>query len=64
MPNVKSIFHERESILLLAPNIWYIVTLGLKELTRKMYNEWNPENCPCRICKKYVSNLGFITVMS
>ena len=76
MPNVRSIFHGRESISYLGPKIWDIVPLELKELTsvvdfKKGVKKWKPENCPCRLencpcrlCKKYVSNLGFIRVTS
>ena len=69
MPNVKSVFHGSESISYLGPKIWDIVLLEMKELPsvvpfKKDIKEWKPKNCPCRLCKKYVSNLGFITVTS
>ena len=69
MPNVRFVFHGSESISYLGPKIWNIVPLELKELTsvaafKKGIKEWKPKNCPCRLCKKYVSNLGFITVTS
>ena len=53
----------------LRPKIWDIVHLELKELTsvaafKKGTKEWKPKSCPCRLCKKYASNLGFITVTS
>ena len=66
IPNVRSVFHGSEIISYLGPKIWDIVPLELKELTsaafKKVIKEWKPKNCPCRLCKKYVSNLGFITV--
>ena len=69
MPNVRSVFHGSESISYLGPKIWDIVPLELTELTcvaafKKGIKEWKPKNCSCRLCKKYVSNLGFITVTS
>ena len=69
MPNVRSVFHGSESISFLGPKTWEIVPLELKELTsvavfKKGIKEWKSENCPCRLCKKYVPNLGFITVTS
>ena len=59
VPNVKSVFHGSESI-------WDIVPLELKQLTslnafKKGIKKWQPKNCPCRLCKQYLSNLGFIT---
>ena len=65
VPNVKSVFHGSESISYLGPKIWDIIPLELKELTslnafKKGMKKWQPKNCPCRLCKQYVSNLGFI----
>ena len=59
MPNVSSVFHGSERILYFGPKIWEIVPLELKELTsvvafKKGIKEWKRENCPCRLCKKYV----------
>ena len=64
MRNVRSVFHGSESISYLGPKIWDIVTLELKELTSIVAFKKgikDPNNCPCRLYKKYVSNLGFIT---
>ena len=69
MPNVRSVFHGSKSLSQLGPKTWEIVPLELKELTsavafKKGIKEWMPENCSCRLCKKYVLNLGFLTVTS
>ena len=66
VPNVKSAFHGSESMSYLGPKIWDIVPLELKELTslnafKKDIKKWQPKNCPWRLCKQYVSNLGFIS---
>ena len=66
VPNVKSVFHGSESITYLGPKIWDIVPLHLKEFTslnafKKGIKKWQPKNCPCRLCKQYVLNLGFIS---
>ena len=62
MPNVRSVFHGSESISPLGTEIWDIIPLELKELSvvafKKGIKEWKPKNCPCRLCKKYLSNLG------
>ena len=55
-----------KSISYLGPKIWDIVPLELKELTslntfKKGIKKWQPKNCPCRLCKQYVLNLGFIS---
>ena len=69
IPNLRSAFYGRESTLYLGPKIWDIVPLVLKELItavafKKGIKRWNLKDCPCTLCKKSVSNLGFITVPS
>ena len=69
VPNIKSVFHGSESISYLGPKIWDIVSLELKELTslnafKKRIKNWQPKKCPCRLCKQYVLNLGFISLTS
>ena len=73
MQNVRSVFHRyfvpMEGISSLGPKIWDFVPLDSKELLsvatfKKGIKKWKRKNCPCRLCKKYVSNLGFITVTS
>ena len=69
VPNVRSIFHVRGSISYLSPKIWDIVPLELKKLTnaapfKNGIKEWKQKNCPCKLCKKHVSSLGFITITS
>ena len=69
IPNVRSVFHRCESISYLRPKIWDIVPLELNELIsvaafKKGIKERKPKNWLHRLYKKYVSNLGFITVTS
>ena len=65
VPNVKSIFHGTESLSYLGPKIWDLVPEELKELLslsafKIAIKKWKPQNCPCRLFKKYIQNLGFI----
>ena len=67
--NVRSLFHGSESISCLGSKIWGIVPSELKELTsvsafKKSIEDYRPKNRPCRLCKKYGSTVGFITVTS
>ena len=68
MLNARSFFHRSKSIFHLGLKIWDIVVLTLKELTsvvafKKDINKWKQKSCPCRLCKKYISNLGYMTVL-
>ena len=63
--NVKGTFHGTESFSYLGPKIWDLVPKKLKELSslsafKMEIKEWKPQNFPCRLCKKYIQNLGFV----
>ena len=65
LPNVKSVSCGTESISFLGLKIWNIVPNEFKKETsldafKKLIKKLQPENCPCRLCKSYVENLGFI----
>ena len=61
VPNGKSVFHGIESISYLGPKTWDNVPFELTSLNafKKGIKKWQAKNCPCRLCKKYISNLGF-----
>ena len=55
LPNARSAFCGRESILFFAPKIWNIVPNEFKQETaldafKKLIKKWQPENCPCKLC--------------
>ena len=63
--NVKTTYYGLSSIKDLAPQIWELVPQSLKKC--KALNEfktktksWYPDHCPCRLCKTYITQLGFI----
>ena len=54
-----------ESIAYLGTKIWNMVPSELKEMSsisyfQKAIKEWYPSNCPRRLCKRYLGNIGFI----
>ena len=65
LPNVRSVFCGTVSISFLGPKIWNIVPNEFKKETslhafKKLIKKWEPENCPCRLCKSYIQNVDFI----
>ena len=63
--NIKTVHFGQQSISYLAPRIWKLVPEGIKQSpTIKSFKSqikmWLPLNCPCRLCKRYIHNLGFI----
>ena len=65
IPYVKTVYHGSESLSNLGPRIWDLVPSTLKELDdvnsfKTQIKKWQPENCPCRLCKTYIPHVGFI----
>ena len=63
-PLVRSVFHGIESISYFARVTWDILPDIYKNLPnfsvfKNKIKKWKPENCPCRLCKTYISRLGF-----
>ena len=58
-PLVKSVYHRHESLSYLGPKIWDILQNIYKNIDglqkfKKPIKKCKPDNCPCRICKKYI----------
>ena len=67
-PNVKSVYKGGQSLRSFGPIVWdTMVPTNLKSITdfakfKKYIKDWVPNNCTCRLCQDYVSNLGFVTL--
>ena len=62
---VKSVRYGTESISLLAPKIWEILPIEIKDsdtpqIFKAKIKKWIPVECPCRLCKIYLPQVGFI----
>ena len=63
--SIKIIMYGSETISSLGPKIWDILPTDLKNivyptLLNKKICECVPKNCPCRLCKTYLQNIGFL----
>ena len=63
--NVKTTHYGIQSIKYLAPKIWDLVPDQIKHcgsLTKFKHfiKSWSTSDCPCRLCKTYISQIGFI----
>ena len=67
-PHVNTVYFGEQSIRSFGPIVWDSMLPGnLKTITsleefKQKISEWVPKNCACRLCKKYVQNLGFVSV--
>ena len=63
--NLKTVHCGTESLTNLGPKIWNVLPNEYKELKshftfKSRISNWVTDECPCRMCKKYVANIGFI----
>ena len=61
----RTVYFGTESISSLAPKIWEIVPCEIKnakslDIFSKRIKLWPTDKCPCRLCKRYIDNVGFI----
>ena len=64
-PKVNSVYNGTKSVSFLGLIIWDLVPNELKDTGnlaafKKAIKKWSPEKCPCRLCKIYIDNVGFI----
>ena len=64
-PLVKSVYKGTEILSFLGPKIWDILPDTYKDMPnlnsfKLALKRWRPVNCPCRICKVYIANVGFV----
>ena len=63
--NVKTVHYGIQSVRYLSPKIWELVPNDIKYSNslskfKKLIKSWKPEACPCRLCKTYIAQAGFI----
>ena len=67
-PIVRTEYRGKQSLRYFGPLVWkcmlpkdlkYIVSIDKFKTEVK---RWVPENCPCRLCKTYVAQIGFVNV--
>jgi len=61
----QTVYFGTESLSFLGPQIWDLLSDEVKNLDnldsfKAAIKKWTTENCPCRLCKLYVANVGFV----
>ena len=62
---VHSVYHGTESLSFLGPKIWELVPKDIKQsgsldIFKTKIKNCVPLRCPCRLCRIYLQNIGFI----
>ena len=63
--NIRTVHFGSETLSHLAPKIWELVPEEIKKLEsvasfKNAIKEWKPANCPCRLCRTYIFQVGFV----
>ena len=63
--SVNTVWNGQETISCLGLKIWNMVPEEMKQKSflfafKREIKQWLPNNCPCRICKNNLPNIGFI----
>ena len=64
IPPIHSVYHGRESASYLGPKLWELIPTVIRQIDtlsgfKKAIKKWKLSDCPCRICKTYIPNVGF-----
>ena len=69
VPSINTVFKGQNSISYFGSVIWNSIPAKLREsnsfqVFKSETKAWRPTNCPCRLCKNYIENLGFVNIAS
>ena len=64
IPPIHSVYNGSKSISYMCPKIWELIPPAFKQINslsgfKNAIKEWKPSNCPCRLYKMYISQVGF-----
>ena len=69
IPSVNSEFNGKGSLRYFGPVIWNKIPNEIRNLSplnsfKSKIKNWKPVDCPCRICKTFISGVGFCNITS
>ena len=65
LPRVRTESCGKGALRYLGPLIWNIIPSEIKNVSslnkfKKQIRQWRPLECPCRLCKNYIPDVGFL----
>ena len=65
VPSVNSEYKGKNSLRYFGPIIWYSLNADIKNIDtfcefKEEIRKWKPDNCPCRLCKEFITGVGFL----
>ena len=66
LPRVNSVNNGQDTLRFLGPKIWEMIHTSIKHagslsIFKNKIRNWIPAKCPCRLCKRYVQGVGYIS---
>ena len=63
--NIKSVYYGQNSLRYIGPILWSLLPVNIQNCTslptfRASVKSWVPTKCPCRLCKTYLPEIGFL----
>ena len=63
--HTRTVHNGLESLKYLGPKIWDLVPPEMKklpsvEIFKERIKTWIPKKCPCKLCRTYVSGVGYL----
>lgn len=63
--NIRTVHYGEDTLRYLGCKIWEVVPEHIKhspsvEQFKQKIRKWVPDDCPCRLCKTYISHVGYI----
>ena len=64
-PRVRSVGNGTESVRFKGPQLWQILPQTIRNSEslaqfKANIKDWKGENCPCKLCRTFIPNLGFL----
>ena len=64
---INTVHYGSESLSFLGPKIWEMLPVDLKnsdslDSFKSGIKNWRPQECPCRLCKRYIHQVGFTQI--
>ena len=62
---IRSVHYGQDSLQYFGPIIWNLIPNEIRNVEtlntfKGLIRKWSPDKCPCRLCKTYVANVGYI----
>ena len=62
---IRTVYFRSETLSCLGPKIWELIPDNFKTLEsvasfKTEIKKWKPDSCPCRLCKNYIHQVGFV----